>query len=146
MLLRSKVNQNRIFAWPGMHHTCEQIEAVCLCYICTCYIYTWSFQKIVSCRYLVESARGLGLEVIDRCNLTVLLEPGQETLAQFLADNQVGSRAFAADHTICMDHHNTSSTSYTTSPAYIASSMSPCADLCTSKVQLAYLMNALQPA
>ncbi|KAA6425155.1 MAG: Fe-S oxidoreductase [Trebouxia sp. A1-2] len=40
-------------------------------------------------KYLVESARGLGLEVIDRCNLTVLLEPGQETLAQFLADNQV---------------------------------------------------------
>lgn len=40
-------------------------------------------------QYLVESARALGLEVIDRCNLTVLLEPGQEHLAQFLADNKV---------------------------------------------------------
>ena len=36
-------------------------------------------------RYLVESARGLGLHVIDRCNLTVLNEPGQEDLADFLA-------------------------------------------------------------
>jgi hypothetical protein len=52
----------------------------------------------------VGSARGLGLEVIDRCNLTVLLEPGQEDLAQFLADNQVGSLAFAVDHTTRMDH------------------------------------------
>lgn len=40
-------------------------------------------------RYLVESARELGVHVIDRCNLTVLLEPGQEETAQFLADNQV---------------------------------------------------------
>jgi radical SAM/Cys-rich protein len=40
-------------------------------------------------RYLVEAARGLGLHVIDRCNLTVLNEPGQETLAEFLADNRV---------------------------------------------------------
>lgn len=40
-------------------------------------------------RYLVTEARKLGVEVIDRCNLTVLLEPGQEDLAPFLADNQV---------------------------------------------------------
>ncbi|KAL4443396.1 hypothetical protein ABPG75_011133 [Micractinium tetrahymenae] len=40
-------------------------------------------------RYLVQEARRLGVEVIDRCNLTVLLEPGQEDLAQFLADNRV---------------------------------------------------------
>jgi radical SAM/Cys-rich protein len=40
-------------------------------------------------RRLVSSARELGVEVIDRCNLTVLLEPGQESLAGFLADNQV---------------------------------------------------------
>lgn len=40
-------------------------------------------------RFLVESARALGREVLDRCNLTVLLEPGQEDLVQFLADNQV---------------------------------------------------------
>lgn len=40
-------------------------------------------------RYLVKAGRRLGLEVIDRCNLTVLLEPGQEDLARFLADNRV---------------------------------------------------------
>jgi len=40
-------------------------------------------------RYLVSEARKLGVEVIDRCNLTVLNEPGQEDLAQFLADHQV---------------------------------------------------------
>ncbi len=36
-------------------------------------------------RYLVESARALGVHVIDRSNLTILLEPGQEDLAEFLA-------------------------------------------------------------
>ncbi len=36
-------------------------------------------------RYLVTEARRLGVEVIDRCNLTILLEPGQEDLAAFLA-------------------------------------------------------------
>lgn len=41
------------------------------------------------CRFLVESARERGLEVLDRCNLTVLLEPGQEHLAQYLAQHQV---------------------------------------------------------
>ena len=40
-------------------------------------------------RFLVREARALGLEVIDRCNLTVLLEPGQEDLVQFLAENKV---------------------------------------------------------
>lgn len=40
-------------------------------------------------RYIVSRARALGVKVIDRCNLTVLFEPGQEDLAQFLADNQV---------------------------------------------------------
>ena len=40
-------------------------------------------------RLLVESARGLGVRVVDRCNLTILFEPGQEHLAQFLADQQV---------------------------------------------------------
>ncbi|MBL0312126.1 MAG: arsenosugar biosynthesis radical SAM protein ArsS [Holophagaceae bacterium] len=40
-------------------------------------------------RPLVEGARRLGMQVIDRCNLTVLFEPGQEHLAQYLADNQV---------------------------------------------------------
>ncbi len=40
-------------------------------------------------RYLVSEARHLGVEVIDRCNLTILLEPGYEDLAEFLAAQQV---------------------------------------------------------
>ena len=36
-------------------------------------------------RSLVRQARDMGVEVIDRCNLTVLLEPEQEDLAEFLA-------------------------------------------------------------
>ncbi len=40
-------------------------------------------------RDLVQSARALGVQVIDRCNLTILSEPGQETLAQFLAQQGV---------------------------------------------------------
>ncbi|MEZ5501431.1 MAG: arsenosugar biosynthesis radical SAM protein ArsS [Halioglobus sp.] len=40
-------------------------------------------------RYLVQGARALGVQVIDRCNLTVLLEPGQEDLAAFLAAQRV---------------------------------------------------------
>eukprot|EP00457_Paulinella_chromatophora_P010357 gb/GEZN01010457.1/.p1 GENE.gb/GEZN01010457.1/~~gb/GEZN01010457.1/.p1 ORF type:complete len:278 (-),score=27.14 gb/GEZN01010457.1/:86-919(-) len=40
-------------------------------------------------RPLVEKASKLGVEVIDRCNLTVLAEPGQEDLAMFLAKHRV---------------------------------------------------------
>ncbi|HMR03719.1 MAG TPA: arsenosugar biosynthesis radical SAM protein ArsS, partial [Candidatus Competibacter phosphatis] len=40
-------------------------------------------------RSLVASARGRGVRVIDRCNLTILNEPDQEDLAEFLADHQV---------------------------------------------------------
>ncbi|MBK7659973.1 MAG: arsenosugar biosynthesis radical SAM protein ArsS [Betaproteobacteria bacterium] len=40
-------------------------------------------------RYLVARARALGARVIDRCNLTILFEEGQEDLAPFLADHQV---------------------------------------------------------
>jgi radical SAM/Cys-rich protein len=40
-------------------------------------------------RVLVERARALGAHVIDRCNLTILEEPGQETLAAFLARHAV---------------------------------------------------------
>ena len=40
-------------------------------------------------RHLVSQARKLGVHVIDRCNLTVLFEPGQEGLAQFLAEQEV---------------------------------------------------------
>lgn len=40
-------------------------------------------------RFLVTSARALGVHVMDRCNLTILEQPGQDDLAQFLADHQV---------------------------------------------------------
>jgi MoaA/NifB/PqqE/SkfB family radical SAM enzyme len=40
-------------------------------------------------RALVGGARALGREVIDRCNLTVLFEPGQEGTARFLAEQGV---------------------------------------------------------
>ena len=50
-------------------------------------------------RYLVGEGRRLGKEVIDRCNLTVLSEPGQEDLAAFLADNKVHFSRFPLDLT-----------------------------------------------
>ena len=40
-------------------------------------------------RHLVDSARELGLRVVDRCNLTILEEPGYEDLADFLANRRV---------------------------------------------------------
>jgi len=40
-------------------------------------------------RYLVEQARAHDVQVIDRCNLSILSEPGQEDLAEFLARHQV---------------------------------------------------------
>jgi radical SAM/Cys-rich protein len=40
-------------------------------------------------RPLVEAGRARGLRVIDRCNLSVLLEPGQEDLADYLAAQRV---------------------------------------------------------
>jgi radical SAM/Cys-rich protein len=40
-------------------------------------------------RGLVTSARRLGVHAMDRCNLTILSEPGQEDLAEFLAANAV---------------------------------------------------------
>lgn len=40
-------------------------------------------------RRIVTRARELGRHVIDRCNLTVLFEPGMQDLSQFLAENQV---------------------------------------------------------
>jgi radical SAM/Cys-rich protein len=39
-------------------------------------------------RWLVEESRCAGRHVIDRCNLTVLFEPGQQDLGQFLAQNR----------------------------------------------------------
>lgn len=40
-------------------------------------------------RWLVREARQLGMQVIDRCNLMILLEPGYEDLADFLAEQGV---------------------------------------------------------
>jgi radical SAM/Cys-rich protein len=40
-------------------------------------------------RRLVREARSLGARVMDRCNLTILLEPGQEDLGEFLAEQRV---------------------------------------------------------
>jgi radical SAM/Cys-rich protein len=39
--------------------------------------------------YLVESARSLGRHVMDRCNLTVIFEPGKEYLPEFFQRHQV---------------------------------------------------------
>jgi radical SAM/Cys-rich protein len=40
-------------------------------------------------RRLVREARELGVKVMDRCNLTILEQPGQEDLAEFLAGERV---------------------------------------------------------
>lgn len=40
-------------------------------------------------KYLVEQACLMDVHVIDRCNLTILSEPNQETLAEFLAKHHV---------------------------------------------------------
>ncbi len=40
-------------------------------------------------RVLVSEARGMGVRIIDRCNLTILLEDGYEDLGRFLADSGV---------------------------------------------------------
>ncbi|MCM5570585.1 arsenosugar biosynthesis radical SAM protein ArsS [Burkholderiaceae bacterium FT117] len=40
-------------------------------------------------RRLVIAARSRGVTVIDRCNLTILEEPGQDDLAEFLAEHRV---------------------------------------------------------
>ncbi len=40
-------------------------------------------------RSLVAQASAMGVQVIDRCNLTILFEPGQQGLAEFLAEHRV---------------------------------------------------------
>ena len=40
-------------------------------------------------KYLVKEARKTGIEVIDRCNLTILQEPGFENMVEFLAEQGV---------------------------------------------------------
>jgi radical SAM/Cys-rich protein len=39
--------------------------------------------------YLVESARAIGRHVMDRCNLTVIFEPGKNSLPEFFKRHQV---------------------------------------------------------
>jgi len=40
-------------------------------------------------KWLVKEVRARGVHVMDRCNLTVLLEPGFEDMAAFLAEHEV---------------------------------------------------------
>jgi radical SAM/Cys-rich protein len=40
-------------------------------------------------RYLVSAAREFGVHVMDRCNLTILSQPGQEDLPAYLVHNNV---------------------------------------------------------
>ena len=40
-------------------------------------------------KYLVTAAKNLGIHIMDRCNLTILQEPGYEDLAAFLSENEV---------------------------------------------------------
>jgi len=48
-------------------------------------------EMISSFKYLVSALRGIdeSATVIDRCNLTILLQPGYEDMAAFLAQNRV---------------------------------------------------------
>ena len=45
-------------------------------------------------RKLVTEARSAGVTVIDRCNLTILNEPGHEDLAEFLAQQGVAAVSY----------------------------------------------------
>ncbi|NNM30319.1 MAG: radical SAM/Cys-rich domain protein [Akkermansiaceae bacterium] len=46
-------------------------------------------EMIPDFRHFVEEVRGMGRHVIDRCNLTILLEDGHRGLAGFLRDHEV---------------------------------------------------------
>ncbi len=46
-------------------------------------------EMIPDFQYFVERVRGLGRRLIDRCNLTILLEPGYDGMAEFLAEHEV---------------------------------------------------------
>ncbi|MGC1480492.1 MAG: arsenosugar biosynthesis radical SAM (seleno)protein ArsS [Chthoniobacterales bacterium] len=46
-------------------------------------------EMIPDFQHVVRRIRGLGRRVIDRCNLTILLEPGYDGMAEFLAENEV---------------------------------------------------------
>lgn len=46
-------------------------------------------EMIPDFRYLVAEVKAMGRHLMDRCNLTILLEPGYEGLAEFLRDHEV---------------------------------------------------------
>ncbi len=46
-------------------------------------------EMIPDFRYLVRRLRAMGRHVMDRCNLTILLDPAQDGLAEFLAEHDV---------------------------------------------------------
>ncbi len=46
-------------------------------------------EMIPDFQHFVSRVRSLGRRVIDRCNLTILLEPGYDGMAEFLAENEV---------------------------------------------------------
>ncbi|GJP79247.1 hypothetical protein CLOP_g9501 [Closterium sp. NIES-67] len=73
------------------HRTAERVvDLIAACPTVRCVDLTGGAPELnPEFRYLVTEARRMGKEVIDRCNLTVLFEPGQEDLGEFLAANQV---------------------------------------------------------
>ena len=46
-------------------------------------------ELIADYRYFVERIRAMGRHVIDRCNLTVIFEPGQEDLVDFYVEHEI---------------------------------------------------------
>ena len=46
-------------------------------------------EMIPDFRYFVSEARAMGRHVMDRCNLTILLEDGYQGLAEFLCEHEV---------------------------------------------------------
>ncbi len=71
-------------------HTLQQILPVLLAHnIATLDLTGGAPEMHDGFRELVSSATNAGVHVIDRCNLTILFEPGQEGLAEFLAEEGV---------------------------------------------------------
>ncbi len=46
-------------------------------------------EMIPDFHYFVRELKGLGVHLIDRCNVTILVEPGYEDYIDFLAENEV---------------------------------------------------------
>ena len=66
-------------------------------YVCLFFLTGGAPELCPQFRHLAEGSVKMGKKVIDRCNLTALLEPGQEDTAQFLADlgvNVIGKPNF----------------------------------------------------